>query len=98
MLQVPGATPVWLNVAGIHAVVRWHVLQAPGVIPPRCPAGMPRDSVLLWQVEQGVAATTVWFIVAGTQALVRWQLSQATEALVPPLWFVGCRSTRPRDR
>ncbi len=67
----------------------WHVLQAPGVIPPLWPAGMPRDSVLLWQVEQGVAATTVWFIVAGTQALVRWQLSQATEALVPPLWFVG---------
>ncbi len=26
--QVPGATPVWLKVAGIQAVVRWHVSQA----------------------------------------------------------------------
>ena len=27
VMQVPGATPVWLNVAGIQPVVRWHVSQ-----------------------------------------------------------------------
>jgi hypothetical protein len=25
---VPGATPVWLKVAGVQAVVLWHVSQA----------------------------------------------------------------------
>jgi hypothetical protein len=25
--QVPGATPVWLKVAGVQAVVLWHVSQ-----------------------------------------------------------------------
>ena len=26
--QVPGATPLWLKVAGFHADVRWQVSQA----------------------------------------------------------------------
>jgi hypothetical protein len=46
-------------------------------MPPLWPAGIPRASVLLWQLAQGVAATAVWFIVAGFHAVVRWQLSQA---------------------
>ncbi len=25
--QVPGVTPVWVNVAGVHAVVRWQESQ-----------------------------------------------------------------------
>ena len=25
--QVPGATPLWLNVAGVQAVVLWHESQ-----------------------------------------------------------------------
>ena len=73
-------------------------MQAPGAKPPLWPAGIPRDSVLLWQVEQGVAATAVWLIVAGFHTVVRWQLSQAAAALAPPLWFVGMPLDVFRDR
>jgi hypothetical protein len=45
VVQVPGVTPVWLNVAGIQAVVVWQLLQAPGVIPPLWPAGMPLEAI-----------------------------------------------------
>ena len=37
--QVPGATPVWLNVAGIHAVVRWQVSHE--AVVGRWVAGLP---------------------------------------------------------
>ena len=37
--QVPGATPVWLNVAGDHALVLWQVSQALEV--GMCVAGLP---------------------------------------------------------
>jgi hypothetical protein len=37
--HVPGATPLWLNVAGIHAVVRWHTSQ--DAVVGTCVAGLP---------------------------------------------------------
>ena len=37
--HVPGATPVWLNVAGFHAVVRWQVSHA--AVVGMCVAGLP---------------------------------------------------------
>jgi hypothetical protein len=71
--QVPGVTAVWLNVAGIHAVVRWHTSQAALVA--TCVAGLPRACVPLWQVAQVPAATPVWLKVAGVHAVVRWHVS-----------------------
>jgi hypothetical protein len=37
--QVPGATPVWLNVAGIQAVVRWQTSH--DAVVAMCVAGLP---------------------------------------------------------
>ena len=53
--QVPGATPVWLNVAGIHAVVRWQESHAAVVA--ICVAGLPFPVDPLWQVAQVPGAT-----------------------------------------
>ncbi|MBK6804319.1 MAG: hypothetical protein IPG84_05370 [Betaproteobacteria bacterium] len=53
--QVPAATPVWLNVAGVQAVVRWQVSQLCDV--GTCVAGLPFAVVPLWQVAQVPAAT-----------------------------------------
>ena len=53
--QVPGATPVWLNVAGTHAVVRWQASQEPVVA--MCVAGLPLAELPLWQVAQVPGAT-----------------------------------------
>jgi hypothetical protein len=53
--QVPGATPVWLNVAGIHAVVRWHVSHE--AVVGRWLADLPFAVEALWQVAQVPAAT-----------------------------------------
>src|SRR5512137_80268 len=73
--QVPGVTAaaVWLKVAGIHAVVRWHTSQAALVV--TCVAGLPRACVPLWHVAQVPATTPVWLKVAGIQAVVRWHVS-----------------------
>ncbi|HWD21640.1 MAG TPA: hypothetical protein VG591_00765 [Burkholderiales bacterium] len=57
VMQVPGATPVWLKVAGSHAVVRWQLSQAAVVC--TCPEGLPRAVVPLWQVLQVPGATPV---------------------------------------
>ncbi len=48
--QLPGATPVWLKVAGIQAVVRWHWSQL--AVVGRWLAGLPVAVEPLWQVEQ----------------------------------------------
>ena len=53
--HVPAATPLWLKVAGIHAVVRWQASQA-------CVVGMwfvglPAAVVPLWHVAHEPAVT-----------------------------------------
>ena len=67
--QVPATTPVWLNVAGVHAVVRWQVSQL--CVVGIWVAGLPRAVVPLWHVAQVPTAMPVWFIVAGVQPVVR---------------------------
>jgi hypothetical protein len=66
--QVPGATPAWVNVAGVHAVVLWQVSHdaVVGMWPP----GLPVAVVPLWQVEQVPGATPAWVKVAGVHAVV----------------------------
>jgi hypothetical protein len=67
--QVPGATPVWLKVAGVQALVRWQLSQA--AVVGRWFVGFPLAVVPLWQVAQVPAATPLWLKVAGVQAMVR---------------------------
>jgi hypothetical protein len=55
--QVPGATPVWLKVAGVQAVVLWQVSQA--AVVGMCVVGLPVADVPLWQVAQVPGATPV---------------------------------------
>ena len=55
--QVPGVTPVWLNVAGVQALVLWQVSHAPDV--GICVAGLPVAAVPLWQVAQVPGVTPV---------------------------------------
>ena len=55
--QLPAVTPLWLNVAGIHAVVRWQVSQL--CVVGMCVAGLPRAVVPLWQVAHVPATTPV---------------------------------------
>ena len=66
--QVPGATPVWLKVAGVQALVLWQVSH--DAVVGMCVVGLPVAVVPLWQVEQVPGATPVWLKVAGVQALV----------------------------
>ena len=54
--QVPGATPAWLNMAGSHAVVRWHASH--DAVVAMWVAVLPVAREPLWQVMQ-VPATTV---------------------------------------
>ena len=93
--QVPATTPVWLNVAGSQAVVRWQVSQDAVVTRGlrSCPWRWCR-----WQVAQVPATTPVWLNVAGSQAVVRWQVSHDAVvatwfAVLPlalvPLWQVA---------
>jgi hypothetical protein len=53
--HVPGATPVWLKVAGSHAVVRWHAShdEVVGI----WPLGLPVAGLPLWHVEHVPGAT-----------------------------------------
>jgi hypothetical protein len=54
--HVPGVTPVWLNVAGLHAVVRWQTSHC--CVVTMCVAGF--TSILAkpppWQLEHVPAA------------------------------------------
>ena len=67
--QVPGATPVWLKVAGVQPVVRWQVSQV--CVVGMWLVGLPVAVVPLWQVAQVPGATPVWLKVAGVQPDVR---------------------------
>ncbi len=55
VLQVPAVTPLWLKVAGVHAVVRWQASQV--CVVGRWLEGLPSAMVPLWQVAQLPAAT-----------------------------------------
>ena len=72
--QLPAVTPLWLNVAGVHAVVRWHTSQ--DCVVGRWFEGLPVAAEPLWQVAQLPAVTPLWLNVAGNHAVVRWQASQ----------------------
>jgi hypothetical protein len=65
----PGLTPVWLNVAGIQAVVRWQLSHA--CVVGTCVGGLPLAVVPLWQDAHEPGLTPVWLNVAGIQAEVR---------------------------
>ena len=64
--QVPGATPVWLKVAGVQALVLWQVSH--DAVVGIWVEGLPVAVVPLWQVEHVPGATPVWLKVAGVQA------------------------------
>jgi hypothetical protein len=53
--HVPGATPAWLKVAGVQALVLWQVSQA--AVVGIWPVGLPVAVAPLWQVEQVPGAT-----------------------------------------
>jgi hypothetical protein len=74
LAQLPGVTPVWLNVAGVHPVVRWQVSH--DAVVGRWLPDLPRAVVPLWQLAQLPGVTPVWLNVAGVHPVVRWQLSQ----------------------
>jgi hypothetical protein len=57
VVQVPGATPVWLKLVGVHAVVRWQLSQE--AVVRICPFGLPVAVVPLWQVVQVPGTTPV---------------------------------------
>ena len=69
LAQVPGATPVWANVTGVHAVVRWQASQKSVVR--RCEAAawtaLPPAR---WQLAQlpGVTPMCEYGPVGGTEA------------------------------
>ena len=66
--QVPGVTPIWLNVAGVQALVLWQLSQEAEV--GRWELGFPVAVVPLWQVAQVPGATPVWLKVAGVHPVV----------------------------
>ncbi len=55
LTQAPGVTPVWLNVAGIQAVVLWQLSQEAMV--GMCFAGLPVALVPLWHVVHAPGVT-----------------------------------------
>jgi len=70
---VPGATPLWLKVAGSQAVVRWQ--ESHEAVVGMWLEGLPFAVLPLWQVEQVPGATPLWLNVAGVHAVVLWQVS-----------------------
>ena len=70
----PAVTPLWLNVAGSHAVVRWQASQ--DCVVGKWFDGLPAAVVPLWHVAHEPAVTPLWLNVAGSHAVVRWQASQ----------------------
>jgi hypothetical protein len=61
--QVPATTPVWLNVAGSQAVVRWQVSQE--AVGTTWFVVLPLALVPLWQEAQVPGATLAWLKKAG---------------------------------
>ena len=55
--QLPAATPWWLKLAGVHAVVRWHTSHC--CVVTRCEADFTSmfANVPLWQVVHDPGAT-----------------------------------------
>jgi len=66
---VPGATLLWLKMAGVQPFVRWQVSQE--AVVETWPEFLPVAVVPLWQELQVPGATLLCFIVAGVQAVVR---------------------------
>jgi len=66
--QLPAATPAWLKLAGVQALVLWQVSHA--AVVGMCVAGLPLAVLPLWQVAHVPAPIPVWFIVAGFQTAV----------------------------
>ena len=69
--QLPGATPLWLKVAGVQALVLWQLSQA--AVVGMWPDGLPLAEVPLWQVEQVPGATPLWSKRAPMNDEVLWQ-------------------------
>lgn len=67
--QAPGATPLWLKVAGFQPVVRWQESQA--CVVAIWLEDLPVAVLPLWQVEQPPGVTPAWLNVAGFQPVVR---------------------------
>jgi hypothetical protein len=66
--HVPAATPLWLKVAGSHAVVLWQ--ESHDAVVGTWFAGLPLAPVPLWQLPQVPVATLAWLNLAGVQAPV----------------------------
>jgi hypothetical protein len=60
---VPATTPVWLNVAGSQAVMRWQVSH--DAVVTTWFVVLPLALVPLWQVAQVPVTTPVWLKKAG---------------------------------
>ena len=58
LLQLPGATSVWLNFAGVQALDLWQLSHGAEVA--MWLAGLPLALLPLWQVAQEPGATPVW--------------------------------------
>ena len=67
--QVPGATLLWLIVAGVQAVVLWQASH--DAVVETWFEVLPLAVVPLWQLLHVPGATLLWLIVAGVQAVVR---------------------------
>ena len=65
----PGVTPLWLKVAGVHAVVRWQASHDSVV--GRWLDGLPAAVDPLWQLAHAPGVTPLWLNVAGVHAVVR---------------------------
>ncbi|MFH1819754.1 MAG: hypothetical protein ABIK08_08880 [Pseudomonadota bacterium] len=65
---MPGATPLWLKLAGTQAAVLWQLSQA--AVVGICVVGLPLAMLPLWQVAQVPGAIPLWLKVAGFQATV----------------------------
>ena len=74
VMQVPGVTPAWVNLAGVHAVVRWH--ESHDAVVRIWLAGLPELVIPLWQLMQAPGATPIWLNRAPTKVVVLWQVSQ----------------------
>jgi hypothetical protein len=58
VMQVPRATPAWLNPAGTHATVLWQLSQDEVVA--IWFAGFPGATNPVWHVKQVPGATAAW--------------------------------------
>jgi hypothetical protein len=67
--HVPAATPLWLKLAGVQAVVLWQLSH--DALVTIWFDGLPVAVDPLWQVEHVPGATPLWLKLAGSQAVVR---------------------------